>query len=441
MKNWKRVLQTASVAGLAAFMLSGCGNGSGNSSSDNSATGSSGKDELVVWTFTSELSTMINDYYLPAHDDLAYDIRIVEIPSDQFETKLDPILGSKDAPDVIALESAFVKKYVESDMMADLGSLGLDEAAADTYQYVKDVGTSKDGVLHALAWQAAPGGFYYRASMAEELLGIDDPAAAQAALSDYDKFYEQAKAVKEKSGGTTYMISSVQDLAKPFYGQREHGWVEDGKLVIDDSLYDLLDVSRKFVEEGLTQDTEGQSEAWFAGMNGDNVFGYSLPTWGLHYWLKPNATAADNSSSTEGDWRMIQGPSSWFWGGTWIGATANSEMQEEAAQLVAYLTTDQAFLKQWAEDTGDFVSNERVVEEIKGEYEEEFLGGQNHYAEFADMVQDINAKILTEYDQTIETLFTDSCLTPYSKGEVDQETAIQNFKDAVVNAYPDVQVD
>ena len=52
MKNWKRVLQTVSLAGLAAFMLSGCGNGSGNSSSDNSATGSSGKDELVVWTFT-----------------------------------------------------------------------------------------------------------------------------------------------------------------------------------------------------------------------------------------------------------------------------------------------------------------------------------------------------------------------------------------------------
>ena len=39
MKNWKRVLQTASVAGLAAFMLSGCGNGSGNSGSDNSASG------------------------------------------------------------------------------------------------------------------------------------------------------------------------------------------------------------------------------------------------------------------------------------------------------------------------------------------------------------------------------------------------------------------
>ena len=68
---------------------------------------------------------MINDYYLPAHDDLAYDIRIVEIPSDHLETKLDPILGSKDAPDVIALESAFVKKYVESGAEGTLVHWGL----------------------------------------------------------------------------------------------------------------------------------------------------------------------------------------------------------------------------------------------------------------------------------------------------------------------------
>jgi multiple sugar transport system substrate-binding protein len=439
MKNWGKIIIASLAMVTMSLILSGCGNGSEDTGDKGNTAGK--KDELVVWTFTSELSTMINDYYLLAHEDLDYDIKIVEIPSDQFETKLDPILGSKDAPDVIALESAFVKKYVESGMMADLGSLGLDEDAKDTYQYVKDVGTSKDGVLHALAWQAAPGGFYYRASMAEDLLNITDAETAQDAMSDYNKFYEVAKKVKEQSDDEVYMISSVQDLAKPFFGQREHGWVEDGQLVIDDSLLELLDISKKFVAEGLTQDTEGQSEAWFGGMNGDRVFGYSLPTWGLHYWLKPNATAADNSSTTEGDWRMIQGPSSWFWGGTWIGATATSTMQEEAAQLIAYLTTDSEFLKKWAEDTGDFVSNEQVVESIKNDYEEAFLGGQNHYAQFAEMVENINAKILTEYDQTIETLFTDSCLTPYAKGEVDKETAIQNFKDAVINAFPDVQVE
>ncbi|MHC5373269.1 ABC transporter substrate-binding protein [Enterococcus sp. LJL120] len=437
MKNWKKNLLGFSAVSAGLFLLAGCG-GSNNTSDSG---GGSGSNELVVWTFTDELSTMINDYYLPTHEDLDYEIKIVEIPSDQFETKLDPVLGTNDAPDVIALESAFVKKYVESGLMADLSALGSDEAAADTYQYVKDVGTDQDGVLHALAWQAAPGGFYYRASLANDLLGIDSPEAMQEALSDYDKFYEVATELKEKSNGSVYMVSSIQDLTKPFLGQREHGWVEDGKLVIDDSLYDLMDLSQKFVSEKLTQDTEGQSESWFAGMNSDSIFGYSLPTWGLHYWLKPNATSADGSSTTEGDWRMIQGPTSWFWGGTWVGATETSDMKDEAADLIEYITTNEDFLKTWAEDTGDFVSSETVVNEIKDTYSEEFLGGQNHYNEFSEMVDNINATILTEYDQTVERLFNDNCLIPYSKGEVDMDTAVQSFKDAVVNAYPDIEVD
>ncbi|MDQ8407256.1 ABC transporter substrate-binding protein [Enterococcus faecium] len=432
MKQWKKL--SVALLGVSLIgVLTACGTGSERSSEDNL--------ELTVWTFTDELSTMINEYYLPAHESLDYEIKIVEIPSDQFETKLDPVLGTRNAPDVIALESAFVKKYVESGLMADLGEYGLEEAASDTYLYVKDVGTSREGTLHALAWQAAPGGFYYRASLAESLLGITDADEMQEQIADYEKFYEVAKEVKENSGGTVQMISSVQDLAKPFFGMRESGWVEDEKLIIDDKLHELMDISRRFVEEDLTKDTEGQSEAWFAGMNGETDFGYSPPTWGLHYWLKQNATSADGSRTTEGDWRMIQGPSSWFWGGTWIGATDTSEMKEEAAALIQYLTTDPEFLEQWAKDTGDFVSNERVVEAIKSSYQEDFLGGQNHYNEFSEMVQSINAKILTEYDQTIETLFIDHCLTPYSKGETDKESAIQNFKDAVANAYPDLEID
>lgn len=194
MKNWKKWGVSLGILATSLLALTACGSGESNSGS----AGGSGKKELVVWTFTDELSKMINDYYKPAHEDLDYEIKVVEIPSDQFETKLDPVLGTKDAPDVIALESAFVKKYVESGLMADIGELGLDEASKDTYQYVKDVGTDKDGVLHALAWQGAPGGFYYRESMAKDLLGLEDVDKVQEALSDYNKFYEVAKEVKEK---------------------------------------------------------------------------------------------------------------------------------------------------------------------------------------------------------------------------------------------------
>lgn len=442
--NWRKNIMKKtkiSVFCLTIVILSMLFVGCGKSTSNDISNNDSASKELVVWTFTDELSTMINDYYLPASGDLDYKIKIVEIPSDQFETKLDPILGTKDAPDIIALESAFVKKYVESGMLLDLSSLSKDEIAADTYQYVKDVGTDSDGVLHALAWQAAPGGFYYRDSLAKEFLGVENSEEMQSLLFDYDKFYSTAKQLKEKSNGSVFMVSSIQDLSKPFLGQRKRGWVEDGKLVIDDSLNDLMDLSKKFVTEKLTQDTEGQSESWFAGMNSDSIFGYSLPTWGLHYWLKPNATSADGGTSTEGDWRMIQGPTSWFWGGTWIGATETSKMKEESAKLIEYITTSEEFLKSWAKKTGDFVSSESVVNEIKDSYDEEFLGGQKHYNEFSEMVENINATILTEYDQTIEGLYNDNCLIPYSKGEIDKKNAIKNFKEAVKNAYPDLEVD
>lgn len=102
--------------------------------------------------------------------------------------------------------------------------------------------------------------------------------------------------------------------------------------------------------------------------------------------------------------------------------------------------TDDDFLTQWATDSGDVVSNQAVVESIKDEYSDEFLGGQNHYAAFADMIDDINTDIITEYDQEINSLFLDHALTPYSKGEVELEEAMDNFKAQVQNSYPDMVI-
>ena len=61
----------------------------------------------------------ITEYYLKDNPDLPYEIKIVQTPTDQFEQKLDPILGSDNAPDVVFLEQMFVKKYVESGMLED----------------------------------------------------------------------------------------------------------------------------------------------------------------------------------------------------------------------------------------------------------------------------------------------------------------------------------
>ena len=445
MKN--RAKWIFSLAAMSSLVLGACGNGedSGNETDTDQAelgedaelqTYGSGDQVLEVWSFTDEINTIIEDYYMENNRDLNYQIEIVNIPTEEFETKLDPIIGTDSAPDVILLEQNFAKKYVESGMLADLDQFdNISSGSEETYDYVTGIGTNREGEFVANSWQAAPGAFFYRQSMAEEYLGIANPEEMQERISDWDGFIQTARELDKASNGEVDMISSTDDIRFPYLGGREQGWVVEDELVIDENIYDMLDTALLLNEEGLMLDAEPSSEAYFAGMASDDIFGYSLPTWGLHFWLKPNGGEA-----TQGDWRMVQGPASYFRGGTWIGMLGSSDMQDAASELIAYVTTNEEFLNSWAKDTGDVVSNKKVVESIKDDYSDEYLGGQNHYTAFADMIPDINASIITEYDQTLNELFLDHALTPYSKGEVDKDTAIKNFKDQVVNSFPELTV-
>lgn len=442
-KNW-----LLSLTALSAFTLMACGNTGGNSAQEDGevvqgedgeefeAPSTGGEGVLDVWTFTDEASDMIENYYLEAFPDLGYEINISEVPTEEFETQLDPVFGTDSAPDVIFAEQAFVKKYVESGMLVDLGQYeGIVEGAQDTVDYVVDIGTQEDGTFVMNSWQTTPGAFFYRQDLANEHLGIESPEEMQEAIHDWDAFLDTARQLRDNTDGQVYMVSGRGDLSHPYRMTREHGWVEEDQLVMDDQLYELLETAKIMVDEGLMMDADPQGEEYFAGMDGDEILGYSLPTWGLHFWLKPNA------ENTAGNWRMVTGPTSYFRGGTWIGITQTSDMQDEAAHMIEWLTTSEDFMRSWAEDKGDVVSNMNVVNEIRGDYEDEFLGGQNHYDVFADAIEAIDGSIITEYDQSIGGAFDDMALTPYSKGEMELEEAIDSFKMEVQNLYPNIQVD
>ena len=120
--KWKKMLGigTASLLLLAACGDSGQEGSGSDTASDvtededvETETYGSGEQVLEVWSFTDEINTMVEEYFIPANPDLDYQIEIVNIPTEEFETKLDPIISTDDAPDVILLEQNCAKKYVE----------------------------------------------------------------------------------------------------------------------------------------------------------------------------------------------------------------------------------------------------------------------------------------------------------------------------------------
>jgi len=386
---------------------------------------------LTVWSFTDELDYIINNYF--KHDRPNIQINYSMTPTEQFPSRLDSVLASgRGTPDVFALESAFVRKYVESGHLLDLTDI-YEANKSKLIPYTVEVGTY-NGRVYALSWQACPGAFFYRRSLARQYLGTDDPARVQAYFSDLNKFMETARLIKEKSNSSCVVISSRGDLYNPFIYARSQPWVVNNKLVIDPAIERYMDISKEIYDNGLDGRVGQWSEGWFAGMSGElrnnrgqrlQVFGYFLPTWGLHYVLKLNAP------DTSGDWAMIQGPIPYRWGGTWLAAWKDTSNPAAARELIRYITTDENFQERYALDTGDMISNTTVINKIKNSFREPFLGGQNHYAVFAEMAQNVNGRTIQATDDIIFSLFNEA-LDSYVNGYMTKQQALQDFRNNVL---------
>lgn len=120
---------------------------------------------------------------------------------------------------IFLIEADYALKYVDSDYTLDVvNDIGLSKDARLTqYQYTKDIVTDSKGVQKGTTWQATPGLFAYRRSIAKDVLGTDDPDAVQAQLSSWDKF----NAVAEKASEKGYkMLSGYDDAYRVFSNKR-----------------------------------------------------------------------------------------------------------------------------------------------------------------------------------------------------------------------------
>ncbi len=417
---------------------------------------------LNVWSFTDELNVMAIAFEgkYPGVD-VVY--TVIPMTQGEYQTKLKAAVGTADAPDVVALEAAFVKEWVEADFLANLNDLLPLTEELKTFPAVVEVATY-DGVTKGYSFQATPGAFEYRRSMAKECLGTDDPDEVQAMVADMDKFLETAEKIKNCNDGY-FMVGTSAAMENPFYANRSQPWVVDDALVIDPMAVEYIKFAKTMREKGYEAQAAQWSEGWFAGMsdalvdaegNPQRIFSYFLPTWGLPYVLIPN------SGDTGGDWAMIQGPLPYQWGGTWLGAMKDSPNMDLAKQFIAFATLNEEHLTNWAtgvytneylkaidptvpEDVaqapGDFVSSQVVVEKITSQFDGseiyEWLGGQNNYEMFGQAAPNVNGKLLTGSDDAIQRALG-AQRDQYLLDEIDWDTMWQQWLDQVRNEFPEL---
>ena len=412
-----------------------------------------GKTVINVMSFTDEVPGMITKYF-EAHPELAekfeVNTTITATTDGLYQPALDQMLANGEA-DIYAAEAAFVLKYTQgdaADFAAAYEDLGIDVAAlteaAEIAPYTVEIGTRpSDGKLVGLGYQATGGAFIYRRSIAKDVWGNDDPEFVAekigAGSGNWDAFFAAAAELKEKGYA---IVSGDGDIWHAVENSSDTGWIVDGKLNIDPKREAFLDLSKQLKDNGYHHDTQDWTEAWYADMEENGgVFGFYGPAWLINYVIAPRSA---------GDWGVCASNVGFFWGGTWVLAGKNvigTDKQEVVADIIKWITldTDEESLQyKWANGTlngeggtKDTVASGVVMAKSNGELD--FLAGQNMFDAFVPANAYANGKNMTQYDETINTMWRDA-VRQYTSGSLSREDAIAAFKQNVADNL-DVEVD
>ena len=450
--------------------LAACGGGSSSSTAASSAAPASSAAApasaegkvLNIWCWNDEFQSRFNDYY-PEVKEIAADKSTTTLKdgttvkwtinaneNNNYQNKLDEALLNQDSAadddkiDIFLIEADYALKYVDSDYVLDVKKdIGLtDSDLAGQYQYTKDI-VSVDGSQRGTTWQATPGLFAYRRSIAKEVLGTDDPAEVQTYLSDWDKFND----VAAKAAAKGYkMLSGFDDAYRTFSNNVSAPWVTGTTVTVDENLMKWVDQTKEYTDKGYNNKSSLWDSQWASdqGPTG-KVFGFFYSTWGINFTLLGNSLATPTAEGGKeevgngiyGDYAVCEGPQPYYWGGTWICGAAGSDNLETIKDVMLKLTCDSDIMTQITKDTQDYTNNEKAMNEIaNSDYKSDFLGGQNHIALFAEAATKIDMSNAGPYDQGLNESFQNA-FKDYFTGNVEEDAAKANFETAIKEKYPD----
>ncbi len=353
-------------------------------------------------------------------------------------------LGGSDV-DIFMVEADWALKYINDDSatapMSDLGFT--DDSFAGQYAYTMDIGKDSNGVIKGVSWQAAPGGWCYRTDLAESYLGVKTPEEMQAKVSDWDKFQATGKEVADASSNKTALTTTLGGIWQAFAANRSTPWVVDDKLQIDDFCNTFIDLAKNMRDNGYVTELNQWTDEWKAAGQTDDTMGYFVSTWGFGESILLSA-AGGEGGATYGKWNVCQGPTPYFWGGTWICVSPKTDNADMAANFINYFTIDETSMEKYALGKPEYVNNMNVMQKIvdEGSNSNPLLGGQDQFAVLHEAAKAINLNgLITPYDASIKQAFLDA-VNAYCAGETaDTAACINDFKDRVAESVTDITVE
>jgi len=413
----KKTISGVLLALTAVFALVACGK------KKDTTTKSQGGDDkkkgtISFYVWNDEFKTRLNELYPEVEKAEASKttlknglvINWVQSPNQSgvYQNSLDVAL-SNNLVDMFCFEADYATKYVKSDYVADMATLGINQA--NQYQYTKDIVTNAAGKLVGSSWQGTPGIIAYNTTVAKAVWGDSVTLDDMDKKLSKDKATFDAAAAEVKAKGK-YMNIGTDDWFRMYQNNLSAKMWDGTNITVDKQIFQWIVDTKDYADKEYlvsADDTYGLwGGSWGAEMGKNTALCVFSCPWFTDFCLTGNVKP-DVTDGNYGDlgYKAVKGYQSWFWGGTWLTATKkaadDANLKDTVADIITKMTTDTTILTALAKKYGDFCNDKPAMDALakSDEGNSELFGGQNVIAIYAASVEKADLSKASDYDQQI----------------------------------------
>lgn len=342
--KFKKVAALA-LAGVMVFSLSACGGG-GKSDGGSSGGGSgSGSLSVMIWDTFQEpgLTEIINDF----SEKTGIDAEIQVVTWDDYWTLLSAGAQGGSMPDVFWMHSNEAERYMSNEMLLDLTDRIAESDSIDMSKYPEDITElyTYDGKNYAIPKDVDTIALWYNKTLFDEA-GIPYPTADWT----WDDLYEAAKALTKD--GTYGFACSATNNQSGYYNLI---YDKGGYVINDDktaSGYDdpntiaAMQYFEKMIQEGIMPSQQVLSESAEDVLLGSGTLAMTTQGSWMLSSFKDNEYISQNCDCVELPKDATTGKRVSIYNGLGWAASADTDNPDEAWQLIEYLGSEEAQLKQ-----------------------------------------------------------------------------------------------
>ncbi len=441
----RQLLSFAAAASIAVTALVPAGIASSSVRADTQKmTYGNGSININLYSPSSEVPGMV-DMFLEANPSLKSKYKVTAYVSSNDNQKYEVLVnaklsaGNSDAPDIYAAESDYLLNYTKGDMASYaapyssfISNFSTKLSSAEIMQYSQDVGKASNGGIVAMGYQGSAGVMFYNSIVAKNTFGTDDPSKINSIVGggsgNWSKFYTASSKLKQKGYRA---VSSLGDLWNVVEKTATTPWVTNGKVSIDATRSDFLDLCQKMATNGWVDTTHSPwGSGWFSDMSDNKVFAFFAPAWMYNYVMSMYTTTT---------WKACQSPVGFWWGGTWLMANKtsikNADKKAFISKFLEWVTLDTStsgLQYKWASGamnssgTKDTVVSMAVLKKVNGVFDG--MGGQDTYPVFIAAGKSATGKSKCIYDSYLNSEWF-SLAQQFAEGTTSREYVYITFKE------------